>query len=329
MTKVMLIGLGRWGSNHLRVLRSLPVELFVAEMQPAQLETARKLGVDEAHCTTNFRDFLNNVDAAVVVTPATSHFSICREFLLAGKEVFVEKPITLKSSEARDLAELADRTNRILQVGHIFRYDTASRWLREAIQNARFGRLQILRSNFSGFKRPRNDSGVMFADAIHFIDLFNYFLSSTPNRVHAITKDFLGRGMEDASLISLEYDTEHGPIWGLVETNYFLPGKVRDLTVIGNELSAVCDFNVAQYKIKTFQNKHVKAGHDFKAQEGTLNQVECPPEEPLMSELRAFLDSVQTRQAPLAGAWDGYHSVRILEAAMESASTGRTIALES
>jgi UDP-N-acetylglucosamine 3-dehydrogenase len=327
MTKVLLLGLGRWGVNHLRNLNAMPVELHVAEVDAKRLEPARKLGLPEARLATNYRDWVGKVDCVVVVTPAQTHFPICKEFLEAGKDVFVEKPITLVSSEAQALTDLAAQQRRILQVGHIFRFDPASQWLRDEIQAGQFGRVQILRSNFSGFKRPRNDSGVMFADAIHFVDLFNYFMGRTPARVFAITQDFMGRGMEDASLLSLEYQGERGVTWATVETNYFLPGKFREVTVIGSELSAVCDYNVAQYKIKTFANRHVKEGNDFKAVEGTLHQVESPPEEPLLAELRAFVDSVQTRNAPRADGAAGVDSVRVIEAAMESAKSGRTIEL--
>src|SRR5207249_11229982 len=104
------------------------------------------------------------------------------------------KPITLVSGEAKILTELAEEKERILQVGHIFRFDPASQWLRDAIQAGQFGRVQILRSNFSGFKRPRNDSGVMFADAIHFVDLFNYFIGKTPARVFAASQAFVRPG---------------------------------------------------------------------------------------------------------------------------------------
>src|SRR6266481_1440255 len=219
MTKVLLLGLGRWGVNHLRNLNSMPVELYVAEVDAKRLEPARKLGLPEARLTTSYKDLVSKVDCVIVVTPAQTHFPICKEFLEAGKDVFVEKPITLISDEARQLTELAEKNKRILQVGHIFRFDPASQWLREAIQAGQFGRVQILRSNFSGFKRPRNDSGVMFADAIHFVDLFNYFIGKTPVRVLAATHDFMGRGMEDASLLSLEYQHGGGMTWGTIETN--------------------------------------------------------------------------------------------------------------
>jgi UDP-2-acetamido-3-amino-2,3-dideoxy-glucuronate N-acetyltransferase len=330
MTKILLLGLGRWGANHLRVLSSLPVELFVCDLQPKALEAARKLGLAEDHVSEHYQDFAACVDAAVVVTPAQSHFALCQEFLEADKDVFVEKPITLVSSEARALAKLAERRQRILQVGHIFRFDTATQWLKQALAEGRFGRLQLLRSNFSGFKRPRADSGVTFADAIHFVDLFNYLLDSSPRRVAAFMRDFLrrGPGFDDASLLSLEYETAGGPVWGVVETNYFLPGKYRELTVTGSELSAFCDFNVAQYKIKTFANRHLREGGQVKAVEGALSQIECAPVEPLLAQLQAFLRSLQTRQLPSADGWAGYHSVRVLEAALDSARSGRIVELE-
>lgn len=325
MIKVLLLGLGRWGANHLRILHSLPVDLFVADVQAKSIEAARKMGITETHCSTDPVKFLSQVEAAVIVTPAQTHFELARRFMEAGKDVFIEKPITLVSAQARDLAQLAEQHHRILQVGHIFRFDPASQWLRDSIQEGRFGQVRLLRGNFSGFKRPRNDSGVAFADAIHFVDLFNYLLGRTPARVTATMKDFLGRGMEDASLLGLDYSDATAPTWAMVETNYFLPGKYREVVVVGSELSAVCDYNVAQYKIKTYQNHHLAQGQEVKAVEGAVQQIECPPEEPLLAELRAFLESVQTRQAPRADGWAGVDSVRVLEAAFESVRTSATV----
>ncbi len=328
MIKVLLLGIGRWGANHLRVLNSLPIELYVTELEGKRLEAARKLGLPDARLSTNYKDFAAHVDAAVVVTPAQSHFPLCKEFLDAGKDVFVEKPLTLAPEESKQLAELAAQKKRILQVGHIFRFDPATQWLRDAIQSGKFGKVHILRGHFGGFKRPRNDSGVMFADGIHFVDLFNYFLKATPASVLAIHHDFMGRGMDDVSLLSLEYETPLGQTWATVENDYYIPGKFRDVTVIGENLSAVCDYNVAQYKIKTYENRHVRDGADFKGVEGVMTQIECPPEEPLLAELRAFLKSVQTREQPLADGWAGYNAVKVLDAALQSAQKGHRVKLK-
>src|SRR5581483_10292530 len=325
--RILLIGAGRWGANHLRVLQSMPIELFVAERDPARLNP---FGLQKSHGTTEAHSLFPVIDAAIVVTPAESHYQLCRDLLEAGKDVFVEKPITLKSAEARDLTELAKRNGLILQVGHIFRFDPASVWMREAIADGRFGRLKMLRANFSGFKRPRPDTGVTFADGIHFIDLFNFLLGAAPRRVLADLRNFFGREgeMDDEALIVLEYERGEGaPILATIEAGYHRPGKVRELTIAGENLSAVCDHNVAQYKIKTFENRHVKEAGGIKAAEGAVRQLEFPPEEPLRAELVSFLDSIETRKAPQVAGSDGVEAVRIVEAALESGKTGKWIEL--
>ena len=323
MKRILLIGVGRWGVNHLRVLKSMPVELFVSDHSEDRLNAA---AVPATHCSTDPRLLFSKVDAAVVVTPAQAHFETCRELLTMGKDVFVEKPISLISSEAKEMAELAQNTGLILQVGHIFRFDPASLWMRDAIAERRFGRLKMLRARFSGFKRPRHDTGVTFADSIHFIDLFNFLLGASPRRVYAVMQDFFERGMDDESLIVLEYEqTGSGPILATVEAGYHTPGKFRDVTIVGTESSAVCDYNVAQYKIKMFENRHVADNDTIKAKEGAVHQLEFTPEEPLRAELAAFIDAIEKRRPSPVDGLTGFHAVRVVEAALESARTGAWI----
>jgi UDP-N-acetylglucosamine 3-dehydrogenase len=323
--RILLLGLGRWGANHLRVLQSMRTELFIADPDERRLNS---VDVPQDHRSTDGRTLFSKIDAAVVVTPAHTHFEICRELLGIGKDVFVEKPISLTSSDAKELTQLAKHHGLILQVGHIFRFDPASLWMREAIAERQFGQLKMLRAKFSGFKRPRQDTGVTFADSIHFIDLFNFLLGTSPRRVHAVLRDFLRRGMDDESLIALEYDQGNGAaILATVEAGYHVPGKMREVTVIGEDCSAVCDYNVAQYKIKTFENRHVASDREIKAVEGAVRQLEFPPEEPLRAELAAFLDAIEKRRQPLVDGRDGLEAVRVVEAALESARTGGWISL--
>jgi UDP-2-acetamido-3-amino-2,3-dideoxy-glucuronate N-acetyltransferase len=323
MKRILLIGMGRWGANHLRVLKSMPIELFVAEHDEKRLNLAE---IPEDHRSKHARALFSRIDAAVVVTPVSAHFEICRDLLEMGKDVFVEKPITIVSNEARELAKLAEKSGLILQVGHIFRFDPASLWMRNAIALGQFGKLKMLRGRFSGFKRPRQDTGVTFADSIHFIDLFNFLLGTAPGRVHAVLQDFFGRGMDDESLVTLEYDSADRPsILATVEAGYHAPGKVREVTLVGTDSSAVCDYNVAQYKIQTFENRHVPDNGGIKATEGTVHQLEFPPEEPLRAELASFIDSIENRTPPLVDGWAGVQAVRVVEAALESAERGTWI----
>jgi UDP-2-acetamido-3-amino-2,3-dideoxy-glucuronate N-acetyltransferase len=322
MKRILLIGLGRWGANHLRILKSMPIELFVSDVDPEKLAES---GVPPSYQSAEARSLFPKIDGAIVATPAQTHFALGWELLEMDKDVFVEKPITLISDEGKKLTDLAKKRARILQAGHIFRFDSASLWLRDAIGQGQFGRVKTLRGKFYGFKRPRADTGVTFADGIHFIDLFNFFLGRTPRRVHAVLGDFMNRGMDDESLVSLEYEHEGQTILALVETGYHAPGKVREVVITGEELSAVCDYNVAQYKIKTFQNRHARAGAEITASEGAVRQIESPPEEPLRAELAAFVDSMETRERPLADGQSGFQAVAIVEAALESARTARWI----
>ncbi len=303
----------------------MPIELFVAETDPARLNSS---GVPQSHRTAEARALFPIVDAAVVVTPAQSHFEICRDLLEAGKDVFVEKPITSTWADAKKLVELAKRSGLVVQVGHIFRFDPASAWMRDAIAQGRFGEIKMLRANFSGFKRPRQDTGVTFADGIHFIDLFRFLLGKSPRRVHAVMSNFMGRdgGMDDESLIVLEYNLGGpAPVLATIESGYHVPGKMRQLTIAGKDLSAVCDYNVAQYKIKTFENRHIVEGGEIKVKEGAMHQLEFPPEEPLRAELAAFLEAIETRRPPVVDGTDGMEAVRVVEAAVESARTGKWI----
>jgi predicted dehydrogenase len=323
MKRILLIGIGRWGVNHLRVLKSMPIELFVADHREQRVSL---VDISRSHRSTDARSLFSKIDAAVVVTPAQAHFETCRELLGMGKDVFVEKPITLASSDAKKLTELAEKSGATLQVGHIFRFDPASLWLRDAISAGRFGRLKMLQARFSGFKRPRPDTGVTFADGIHFIDLFNFLLGVPPRRVHAVLSDFLGRGMDDESLIVLEYDqANNSPAFATIEAGYHAPGKIREVTIVGTDSSAVCDYNVAQYKIKTFENRHIADGNAIKAEEGAVRQLEFPPEEPLRAELAAFIDAIEKRNPSPVDGWAGFHAVRVVEAALKSAQTGAWI----
>ena len=122
--RILLIGLGRWGVNHLRILKSMPVELFVGDLDERRINS---VGLSDDHRSTDPRTLFSQIDAAVIVTPASAHFETCHELLEMRKDVFVEKPISLVSAEAKELTKLAERAGLILQVGHIFRFDPVGR----------------------------------------------------------------------------------------------------------------------------------------------------------------------------------------------------------
>ncbi|MDD5644542.1 MAG: Gfo/Idh/MocA family oxidoreductase [bacterium] len=321
--KILLAGLGRWGSNHLRILKMLGARVFVADPSPRAKKTALENGVPEKNFSASFEDFIDEADAVDVVTSADTHYMICMEALRKGKDVFVEKPLTLKSAECRELSEIADRKKSILQVGHVFRFDPATSFMARQIKEGVLGKVQWMIGNFYGFKRPRMDAGVTWSDSLHFIDLFNYLTGSVPRKVLARLKDNLGRGMDDASWVSLVYEDAEAE----VRANYFRPRKRREIVIIGSEATLECDFSSSQDKIKIYKNTHIKNENTWVATQGEVITQEIMQAEPLALELESFIDCVKTREKPLAGGWDGYNVVKVIEAAYESSKSGKIVDL--
>src|SRR5881628_2913143 len=119
---ILLVGLGRWGEKHLRVLGDLGVGLWVADVSTARLAWAVRHGVEPGRAVADYRTALAHVDAVDVVTSVDSHYAVGRECLEAGRHCFIEKPLARTAAEGRELDAAAGAARRVLQVGHIFRF---------------------------------------------------------------------------------------------------------------------------------------------------------------------------------------------------------------
>lgn len=319
----MQIGTGRWGTNHLRVLSNLQTDLYVAEISESGRKKCLEQGIPQDHITDNYIDFLEFVAAVDVVTPASTHFSLCRELLEKDKAVFIEKPIAETAAEAGELAALAARRGLVLQVGHIFRFDPATEFIKEYMASGQMGAIQSMSGIFSGFKRPRMDGGVTISDAIHFIDFFNYLMEKIPRQVLSRCEDLLGRGMDDMSWIWMDYEG----IPAVVEANYFSPDKKRLISITGEKATLVCDFASSQDKIRIFRNQHILDNDTWKTVSGEIIHKEISMAEPLFLELNEFLTCVSSGTKPRADAQAGVDSMKVVEAAMRSHAEGQTVVL--
>lgn len=193
--RVLQIGVGGFGRVHLRAWHGLGLgqQLAVAELDPGRHADCWSVGMSSSQVSTDLRNFLDDVDVVDIVTPTTSHFDLCRLALLAGKDVFVEKPMTMTCAEALELQSIVTETGRILAVGFYYRYHPISQAIKLMIEQGKLGELQYLSGEFMGLKRARTDVGVMHTDGIHFLDLFNWFSSSSPATCYALTRDHFGR----------------------------------------------------------------------------------------------------------------------------------------
>jgi UDP-N-acetylglucosamine 3-dehydrogenase len=319
--KVLLIGLGRWGEKHLRVLGELGCELWVADVSPERRALAIKAGVTEARAVADFRSVLSEVEAVDIVTPADNHLALASECLRAGKHCFVEKPLTLTVAEGRALVDVVRSTTRVLQVGHIFRFHPVTQLMGERIKSGRVGAVRYCTSRFAGFKRPRNDVGVTQTDGIHCFDLFAYLLERNPSAVTATLRDFLGRGMDDVGFCAVEY----GDVPAFVEAGYFAPGTFRDCVIVGEEETLAGDFGTGE--VKVLANRHVKQGGVWSAPDGSSETHKASGPEPLSHELKLFLEACAGRRAPAVDVEAGLLALEVVEAAQRSSKLGRRVEL--
>lgn len=319
--KVLLIGLGRWGEKHLRVLGELGVELWVADVSAERRAFAVKAGVAADHAVDDFRRVLPHVDAVDIVTPAGNHLALAGECLRAGRACFIEKPLTLTVDEARRLVAIVAETRGVLQVGHIFRFHPVTAVLRERLAAGALGRVRYCTGRFAGFKRPRTDVGVTQTDAIHYFDLFAHLLEREATAVSATLRDYLGRGLDDCSFATVEY----GDVPAFIEAGYFAPETQRECVIVGERATVAADFGTSE--IRVLANHHVRGDAGWTTAEGPVERLKATGPEPLRHELELFLAAAGGRGSPAVDVHAGLSAMRVVEAARRASDLGRRVTL--
>jgi UDP-N-acetylglucosamine 3-dehydrogenase len=318
---VLLVGLGRWGEKHLRVLMQLGATVWVADVSAARRQWAIGQGVDAARAVGDFRAALPHVDAVDVVTPADSHRAVAETSLAAGRHCFIEKPLTVSVADGRAVAAAGRAAGRVVQVGHIFRFHPVTATLRAALAAERIGAVRYATGRFSGFKRPRTDVGVTHTDAIHYFDLFAHLLGREATGVTALQRDYLGRGLDDMSLTTVSY----GDVPVVVEANYFVPGTHRECVIVGERGALVADYGTSTVTLHA--GEHRQRGDTWEAVDTGKEDLPARGEEPLRLELGAFLAACDGREANAVPAEVGVHAIEIVEAAARAARLDRSVTI--
>lgn len=249
------------------------------------------------------------IPAAVVATPVPTHYDLARQALLAGKDVFVEKPLTLSVAEAEELVELARSRRRILMVGHLLLYQPAIRWLREAIAGGTIGRLLSLHQERLNLGRARSAENALWSLGVHDVAVLLDLVGHPPARVVAVGQRALQPGIDDDVYLHLAFP---GGIEGHLHVSWLWPEKRRTLTVVGSEAMLVYD-ELAQ--TVTLHHKRIAP---------TLEQTDAGAEvvfraegEPLRRECEHFLEALETRQTPRSDGASGLAVLRVLEQAQQ------------
>jgi predicted dehydrogenase len=328
--KMGVVGVGHLGQAHARILAGMPeVELVgVVDADRAQAEAVA------ARCQTRafagHRELFGHIDAASIVTPTTYHHPIAREFLSRGVPVLVEKPLALNLNEARELVELSQQHDTILQVGHIERFNPAYEELRSRPITPKF----IEMERHGAFTGRSTDIGVVLDLMIHDLDLLLDLVDGPVAEVEAIGAAAFG-GHEDMVNARLRFAS--GCIAHLTASR-MSPNPKRKLRIWAPEGYAGVDF-VRKHLTLVQPSDELRRrqfdacslprdqreqfqGEVFTRHLQTL-ELDCNRGDQLTRELEDFVRCVQSGSRPRVGGDAGRDAIALAERILQSVQTHR------
>lgn len=325
---VAVLGCGHWGPNYIRVFLNLEnvVVKYACDLSQQKLDRI-KSQFPNVQVTQDVNVLLKDpaLDAVVIATPSSTHFAVAKSFLEAGKNVLVEKPMTLTTKDAQALVKLSDEKKRMVFVGHTFLYNPGIRKMKEVIDSGELGAIYYLTATRTHLGLVRDDVNVAWDLAPHDIAIFNYLLGQTPLRIEALGVSHLKQGREDAVFIHLLYPNS---VLGQIHVSWVDSNKERTVKVIGSEARIVFDDinNLERVKIyKKGIRRSPEVGISDRATDASFGEFQLllrdgdiispriEPVEPLKAMCTEFVDCLRTGKKPLTDAQSGYEVVRVME----------------
>ena len=293
--RIGVVGVGHIGSNHARIYSELPNAELVAilDIDPARADEIG--GKYKAKAVASLNEFAGMIDAASVATPTSAHFSIARDLLAQGKHLLIEKPITEKTSDARDLAQVAAEKRLVLQVGHVERFNPVLSALEQRLTHPRF----IEAHRLSPYPNRSTEIGVVLDLMIHDLEIILHLVDSTLENIDAVGVPVLSRG-EDIANARLRFAS--GCIAN-VTSSRISPERMRKIRVFQEDAYLSLDYQG-------------QSGEIYRRVDGQITRepVAIEKEEPLRQQLASFVDCALTGGEPRVS---GSHAAAALELAVE------------
>lgn len=314
-----VIGNGYWGKNLVRTFHRLKVLDCVCDLRSDSIAEAQsQYGV---RTCLHLPEVLNDsrIDAVVIAAPAVRHYEIARRALLAGKDVYVEKPLALRASEGRDLVEVARREGRILMVGHILQYHPAVLALKSLIEGGELGRVQYIYSSRLNLGKLRMEENILWSFAPHDISAILFLLQELPSRVSSNGGNYLNAGVADTTVTTCEFKSGAK---AHIFVSWLHPFKEQRLTVVGDKKMAVFDDVERERKLILYAHRIDWVNRAPVARKDQGQLVPLDAAEPLLQECEHFLHCVRTRQEPRTNGVEGVHVLEVLEACEQSLANG-------
>ena len=325
--KIAAVGGGYWGENLIRVFHQLGVLDRVHDSHAARLQQlgAKYPGI---RLESSFEAILEDsgIEGIVIATPAETHYAIAKAALDAGKDVFVEKPLTLRCEDTEKLMALAESKQRILMVGHLLEFHPAITRLQELVEQGELGRLEYIYSNRLNLGKVRREENALWSFAPHDISVILLLLKQLPIQVTATGGAYLQPNIADVTVSTMLFDRG---VRAHLFVSWLHPHKEQKLVVVGEHRMAVFDDVRKTDKLQLFDKKIDLVNGQFVVEKPTPKTVEISTAEPLLLECEHFLNCIRTRQSPKTDGADAWRVLKVLEASQRSLNmNGEPVQLE-
>lgn len=321
-TKVALIGVGYWGQNLARVFSQLKALDTICDSSPENLARAKR-DYPKVKISPDHSGILNDktIGAVVIATPAEFHYQLVKESLLSGKDVFVEKPMALTAEEGSELVSLAEKSKKILMVGHLLEYHPAVNKLKEFVEQGKLGKIQYIYSNRLNLGKFRREENILWSFAPHDISIILLLMNETPEGVSVYGGNYLNHGIADVTVSNLSFSNG---VKGHIFVSWLHPYKEQKLVVVGDKAMAVFDDTNEKDKLLIFNHKINWIGRMPVPHKKEAEPAKFKMEEPLVLECRHFLNSVATRKNPKTDGRSALRVLKVLQACQVSLEKGGT-----
>ena len=252
MLNVAIVGVGAWGMNHVRNFADLEdAHLYACcDLNEFRLQKIKKM-YPQTKITQRFNDIISdaNIDAVVIAASAAVHFPLAKGALMAGKHVFIEKPMTLRIEEAAELVQLSEAYGLTLMVGHLMEYHPAVEKLKKLVSTGELGEIYYLYLQRVNLGQIRRDENALWSFAPHDISILLYLIETD---VSTRGESYLQDGIHDVVFVNPRFP---GKKMANIQLSWLDPHKIRKLTIVGSKKMAVFDDTENTEKIRIYDKR--------------------------------------------------------------------------
>jgi len=314
---IAVAGSGYWGRNLVRNFSAIGALRLICDKNETILGKFKEEYPDIDVCLA-YNEVLNRKDiqGIVIATPAETHFSLAREALLAGKHVFVEKPLVLQEKEGLELITLAREHNKVLMVGHLLQYHPVFVKLKELESSGELGRINYIYSHRLNLGKIRREENILWSFAPHDISMILTLAGEDPDCVQATGGNYLHRKIADVTTTHLAFPSG---LQAHIFVSWLHPFKEQKLVVVGDRKMAVFD------DTQPWEDKLLLYPHTINWQNNMPVPTKADPErfdipenEPLKLECLHFLECIHNGRQPITDGREGLKVLKILRAGQQS-----------